>query len=360
MTATAIPTLTTERLVMRAWRLDDIPAATAFFASQRAAFVGGPLDARTAWRRVAYFLGHWRLLGFGGWALEERATGRLVGTCGLFAPHGKPEPELGWIAFEGGEGRGLMTEAARAVIAHARERLGWTRLVSYVTPTNERSVALARRLGAQDEGVCEAYAGPGEERPHHTFAHDLGAGEAARTGEATPLSSIPTLVGERIALRPLGLDDLAPFAAFYADPSASRFVGGPADAVAVWRRLASYLGHWDLRGYGPFAMVEREGGAFLGYTGHWCPEGWPEPEILWGLMPHAQGRGLATEGAALALRHAYEALGWTTAISAVDPANTPSRAVAERLGATREKTIEMSGFTADIFRHRPPASVLAA
>ena len=170
---------------------------------------------------------------------------------------------------------------------------------------------------------------------------------------------IPTLHTKRLTLRPFQEEDVAPMAAFYADEATSRFVGGVSDLATVWRRVASYLGHWQLRGYGLWAMEETASGQFVGYAGHWFPEGWPEPEIAYGLMAHAQGRGLATEGAMGALRHAYRTLGWKTAVSAIDEANIASRRVAERMGATQESTMRIMDFDAVVYRHRSPAEVLA-
>ena len=76
----------------------------------------------------------------------------------------------------------------------------------------------------------------------------------------------------------------------------------------AWRCI---LGHWALRGYGHWAIEEKAGGRFVGYSGLWNPEGWPEPEVMWGLMADAHGRGYATEAARRAREFAYRKLGWT-------------------------------------------------
>ena len=173
------------------------------------------------------------------------------------------------------------------------------------------------------------------------------------------MTSIPTLTTERLTLRPFHEEDVTPMAAFYADEATSRFVGGVEPPDQVWRRVAFYVGHWHFRGYGIWALEERETGRFVGYCGPYFPNGWPEREIAYGLMGYAQGHGYATEAARAALRHAYERLGWTTAISAIDVNNIPSQRVAERLGARREDERHVAGFDAVIYRHRPPSEVLA-
>ncbi len=166
---------------------------------------------------------------------------------------------------------------------------------------------------------------------------------------------IPVLETERLVLRGFTPADHAPLCAFYADARTARFVGGLEEPRVVWRRMASYIGHWALRGYGMWALADKQTDAFVGYVGNWFPDGWPEPEIAYGLVASAHGRGLAVEAASRALRHAYENLGWMTAISAIDVDNRASQGVARKLGATREKTgVAMSGFTADIWRHLPP------
>ena len=169
--------------------------------------------------------------------------------------------------------------------------------------------------------------------------------------------SIPTLETERLRFRAFREEDVAHMAAFYADEANARFVGGVEPPDTVWRRVAFYVGHWHFRGYGIWALEEKATGRFVGYCGNYFPGGWPEPEIAYGLMGHAQGRGLATEAAAAALRHAYGPLGWTTAISAIDIDNIPSQRVAERIGATREDERDLGTFHAAIFRHLPPGEV---
>jgi RimJ/RimL family protein N-acetyltransferase len=65
----------------------------------------------------------------------------------------------------------------------------------------------------------------------------------------------------------------------------------------TWRTLASYVGHWKLRGFGPYAVVERATESMLGPIGLWYPGDWPEPEVKWALVRNAWGKGYATEAA---------------------------------------------------------------
>lgn len=147
-----IPVLETERLIMRGWSEDDFDAVAAFLADERLArFIGGASPRDDAWRRFASMAGHWVLRGHGLWALETKAERRLIGWCGLLAPEGWPEPEVGWSLFAGAHGQGYATEAALRAREHAYDTLGWTTLMSFVHPENTASIRVAERLGARLE-----------------------------------------------------------------------------------------------------------------------------------------------------------------------------------------------------------------
>ena len=149
---TTIPTLTTERLTLRAPRLSDFDAYAEFRASARARFVGGPDDRIKAWGQFIGLAGQWMIRGFGRWIVADRATDAPLGVVGLLYPVGWPEPEIAWSMFAAGEGRGLAHEAALAARRHAYDTAGWSTAISLIDPTNARSVALARRLGCQPDG----------------------------------------------------------------------------------------------------------------------------------------------------------------------------------------------------------------
>jgi RimJ/RimL family protein N-acetyltransferase len=143
----AAPTLTTPRLTLRMPLMADFAHRAAFYASDRSVWEGGPFDAATAWRVWASEVGQWPLMGFGPFSVEDSASGGYLGEVGIYQPHGYPEPELGWFVIPAAEGRGIATEAARAVMLWVRRTFGWDHIVNYITPGNARSVALARRLG---------------------------------------------------------------------------------------------------------------------------------------------------------------------------------------------------------------------
>ena len=152
MTRTAIPTLRTERLTLRAPGPQDFEVFAAFFASDRSKHVGGPVPAEQSWRMLATELGHWDLVGYGRWAVEETATGAFCGIIGLWNPAGWPEPEVGWDLMNGFEGKGYATEAGRAALDYAFQTLHWPTAVSLVAPENHSSRKVAQRLGAVADG----------------------------------------------------------------------------------------------------------------------------------------------------------------------------------------------------------------
>jgi RimJ/RimL family protein N-acetyltransferase len=145
---------------------------------------------------------------------------------------------------------------------------------------------------------------------------------------------IPAFETGRLLLRAFERDDVDRFAAISANPEVMRFIGNgqPLDRAASWRAMASFLGHWTLRGYGQWAMVEKATGLLIGRVGLWNPEGWPGLEVGWLLDRSAWDRGYATEGAGAALDHAFEVVGADQIISAIQPENARSIRVAERIG----------------------------
>ncbi|MGC9368152.1 MAG: GNAT family N-acetyltransferase [Paracoccaceae bacterium] len=155
MTASTItiPRLETERLILRAPTLQDFEVFADFYASERASFVGGPLDREGSWRMLAMEIGHWQLAGFGRWIVETRDGGATAGLVGLFCPEGWPEPEIGWDLFSGHEGKGYATEAGAAARNYAYDVLGWDTAISLVKPANVASARVAERLGARLDGM---------------------------------------------------------------------------------------------------------------------------------------------------------------------------------------------------------------
>ncbi|WP_428927822.1 GNAT family N-acetyltransferase [Marinibacterium sp. SX1] len=153
---TAAPIIDTARTRLRPHVLSDMEAFWDFFQSPRAEYVDGPSTRTHLWYGFASETGSWALCGHGGWAIETR-DGALAGQVCISQPPHFPELELGWILFDGFEGRGLAFEAASAARDYAFAALGVPTLVSYIDRRNTRSCHLAERLGAVVDPEAKSY-----------------------------------------------------------------------------------------------------------------------------------------------------------------------------------------------------------
>lgn len=146
----------------------------------------------------------------------------------------------------------------------------------------------------------------------------------------------PTIETPRLILRGGRCTDFEPFCAAMADPAFARFITRekrPLTPAECWPRLCGFMGNWQIRGYGMFAVEEKASGALIGHVGPWEPFGWPEFEVGWSIFPAHQGRGYAAEAAAASLRFAHDVLGKSQAIHLIHPDNEGSAGVARSLGA---------------------------
>ena len=145
-----IPVIKTPRLILRAFTLDDFEAYATMSADpefMRYIGDGKPASREDAWRHIAYILGHWTLLGYGLWALEERESGAMIGRIGLINPEGWPGLEVGWALARSHWGKGYATEGAKAAVDWAFEHLETDELISLIDPENIKSARVAERIG---------------------------------------------------------------------------------------------------------------------------------------------------------------------------------------------------------------------
>lgn len=143
----------------------------------------------------------------------------------------------------------------------------------------------------------------------------------------------PTLETARLILRPTAPEDFEPYAALMTDPVAARFIGGVQAPSVAWRGFMSIAGAWAMTGFSMFSVIEKATGRWIGRLGPWVPKDWPGDEVGWTIVREAWGQGYATEGSAAAIDWVFDHLGWTEVIHCIDPENTPSQAVARRLGS---------------------------
>ncbi len=121
----------------------------------------------------------------------------------------------------------------------------------------------------------------------------------------------------------------------------------------LWRSIATWLGHWELRGYGMHTWVEKATGAVVGRGGLWYPSGWPQLEVGWTLGRSHWGRGYATEAGRAALDLAWRHLAPDWVCSVIHPDNGRSHQVARRLGGQVVGTQTLRGFPVEIWRYDP-------
>ena len=143
------PVLETPRLILRAPTEADFPAFAALMMSERARYMGGPFNRWGAWGMLCHDIVGWTLFGHGGLMIDRREDGVCVGQVSINYGPLFPERELGWMLYDGFEGRGYATEAADAYREWAFEVLKLPTLVSYMDPANVASVAVAERLVGQ-------------------------------------------------------------------------------------------------------------------------------------------------------------------------------------------------------------------
>jgi RimJ/RimL family protein N-acetyltransferase len=162
---------------------------------------------------------------------------------------------------------------------------------------------------------------------------------------------IPQLETQRLILRAFDEKDFDAYAEMCADHEVMRYIGNgqTLSRFEAWRNMAMMLGHWQLRGYGMWAVEERHSGVMMGRIGCWQPEGWPGFEIGWTLRRAYWGYGYATEAARAAMAHAFGELKQSHVISLIRPENSASRRVAEKLGEKLVGTTEIFGMEAVIY-----------
>lgn len=164
---------------------------------------------------------------------------------------------------------------------------------------------------------------------------------------------VPALTTARLRLRAFTQRDLDAYAAICADAEVMRHIGagGPVGRDAAWQHMALFLGAWELRGYGTWAVERREDGRLIGRVGFLHPEGWPGCELAWTLARDVWGRGCALEAARAALAFGRAELGLGELISLIREGNVRSIALAARLGAQADGSIECMGRQALLYRH---------
>lgn len=157
---TAAPTVETPRLRLRAHTRDDFPNVRAMWSDPEVTrhISGQPLLEEDIWMRFLRQAGHWALMGYGSWIVEEKATGRYVGDTGFFDAKRNMTPafdgpyEAGWALAAWAHGKGYASEAVRAAHEWLDAEFGGLRTACMIAPDNVPSLKVAGKLGYREYG----------------------------------------------------------------------------------------------------------------------------------------------------------------------------------------------------------------
>lgn len=156
----------------------------------------------------------------------------------------------------------------------------------------------------------------------------------------------------RLILRMFRDEDWRDLYELYSDEEVTRFtIGRVLTEGDTWRTMASMIGHWQIRGYGPYAAEEKSSGKVIGPIGLWYPNDWPSPEIKYALARRFWGKGYASEAAQAVQKVAAEYLSDISLISFIHSDNAASIKLARAINATFEKEVDFRGGRWLIFRH---------
>jgi RimJ/RimL family protein N-acetyltransferase len=153
-----VPQLETDRLKLRGHRLNDFPACAAMWADPVVTrHIGAnPLSQEESWTKFLRYIGHWDLLGFGYWVVEEKETGDFVGEIG-FADYKRDlqlpievAPECGWVLVPQSHGKGYATEAVRSALAWGDRHFGSSQTTCLIRPENLASIRVAEKCGYRE------------------------------------------------------------------------------------------------------------------------------------------------------------------------------------------------------------------
>ncbi len=149
------PVVETARLRLRAHKAADFEASLPMWNDPIVTrFIGGrPYTAEEVWQRLQRYAGSWALLGHGFWAIEDKATSRLVGEIGIMDAKRDIDPpfgsdrELGWALLPEVHGKGYASEALQAALDWEKQYLNGDCLVALIDPDNAPSIRLAHKFG---------------------------------------------------------------------------------------------------------------------------------------------------------------------------------------------------------------------
>ena len=161
MPGLAVPVLETDRLILRGHRVEDFASCAALWADPEVTrFIStAPLGEEEAWARFLRYAGHWAMMGYGFWAVEEKGSGRYLANVGFanarraIVPPLGDDPEIGWVFAADAAGRGYATEAVLGALQWGDRNFEGGRTVCIVAPEHGRSIRVAEKAGYHSVGT---------------------------------------------------------------------------------------------------------------------------------------------------------------------------------------------------------------
>ncbi|WP_144182891.1 GNAT family N-acetyltransferase [Elioraea rosea] len=187
--ALSVPELDTPRLHLRGHRPDDFEPYAAMWADPNVVrYIGGaPVTREAAWTRFLRHAGLWHFLGFGYFAVEEKATGAFVGQVGFqdlrraITPSIEGTMEAGWVIAPVAQGQGYAIEAMRAALAWADAAWPVPRMTCIIEPSHAVSLAIAAKLGFVEFARADGQGSQLVLLERRRQGDQASAGEAARS-----------------------------------------------------------------------------------------------------------------------------------------------------------------------------------
>lgn len=146
--------LTTVRLQLREYTVEDAPFIYRLMNSEGWLEFIGDRQIKSVADAKAYIINHYlksyALHGFGAYIVESKASGRPIGSCGLYKRDNLKHPDIGFAFLPEYFNKGYAFESAAALLDHARSNLKLDIFYGITLPTNQASIKLLKKLGLQD------------------------------------------------------------------------------------------------------------------------------------------------------------------------------------------------------------------
>lgn len=288
---------------------------------------GQPLERALCEKWVAVTHRNYATRGYGMLALVERASGVVVGFCGLVHPDGQDDAEIKYAFHRSHWGQGFATEAASALLAYGASHCGLAEIMATTAPENLASHHVLLKAGMQ-RGVLKEY-------PDGTFTqYFVWRPGGSRSG---PLPS-PFTGG---VLRRLRAGDLTAFQAYRGIPELGRFQGWSPMSDEQAAEFLTEMAHAPLFQPGDWVQLgiaEPETDRLIGDIGILVAADGGAAEIGFTLAPAAQGRGIATAAVRRALQLVFGATGVQQVVGIADRRNAASLRLLERVGFCHQES----------------------